>query len=293
MQLAEKHSTAEPVLANPAAGPCIAVEVVGALLAVLNARDRETAEHSWRVARLCLDATRGRISSVDRLHLGTAALLHDIGKLGIPDWVLKKPGPLTEYEASVMRLHDGIGIDMLRSAGCDETVIEIVKNHSTSCNATLDPFTSHSVGARVLRIADAFDTLVSDHVYRLGVSQGQAFEELWRYVDVQFDSHWVEVIVSTVESEGWDHSIGDPSELCRAAATRAAGYLDELSRAIDSHTPQFVAVIAQCIRDTARGEVSDRADRLLQQIEGPADNLWDLAEELWDACWKQQLAHIH
>ena len=97
-------------------------------MAALIFRDPITAEHSRRVADLCVSAARGQMSEEQCYVLEVAGLLHDIGKLGVPDSILLKPGPLTEEERRIMSTHDRIGVEILRDAFSLQELADIVGN---------------------------------------------------------------------------------------------------------------------------------------------------------------------
>ena len=115
-----------------------------------------------------------------------SAALHDIGKIGVPDSILLKPGPLTADEWKIMGVHDRMGVEIIASAFACPSLNEIVENHHAwfggnprqpgSPTGEQIPF-----GARILAIADAYDAIVSDRVYRKGRSQEEAVQELRRY----------------------------------------------------------------------------------------------------------------
>ncbi len=148
-----------------------------ALSAALDLRDRETEGHSRRVveytARLAeqIGLDKERIKSIRR-----GALIHDIGKIGVPDAVLHKPGSLNEEERRIINLHPQAGYDMLADIPYLREEIQIVICHQEKWDGTGYPFglkgEEISLGARLFSIADTFDALTSDRPYR----QGRPFE---------------------------------------------------------------------------------------------------------------------
>src|SRR6202035_5880273 len=109
-------SSRAPALAPSENDIPIPFHAVTVLTSALAYRDALTAEHSRRVADLCVVASRGIMSERECYVLEVAALLHDIGKLGVPDAILLKPGPLTEEEWKVMGRHDRIGVEIISAA---------------------------------------------------------------------------------------------------------------------------------------------------------------------------------
>src|SRR5207248_2882284 len=166
-------------------------------------RDKATAEHSQRVADLCVLAADGLIPASDMFVLEVAALLHDIGKLGVPDSILLKPGPLTPEEWKVMRSHDAMGEEIIAAAFASPELTNIVKMHHAWFGgsphvANLPKGESIPVAARILTIADAYDAMTSDRVYRKGRSRDDAFAELRRCAGTQFDPQLVERFIKAV-----------------------------------------------------------------------------------------------
>src|SRR5205823_2390774 len=104
----------------------ISFRAVAALMSALAQRDKGTAAHSRRVADLCVAAAQGLMSVSDCFILEAAALLHDIGKLGVPDSILLKPGPLTEDEWRVMRMHERLGAEIVAATFNSPQLTEIV-----------------------------------------------------------------------------------------------------------------------------------------------------------------------
>lgn len=264
----------------------IRFEVVGSLLTSLCARDRLTAEHSWRVARYCLLSTGDQFGFVDRLHLGVAGLLHDIGKIGIPDWVLKKPGALNGYESTVMRMHDAIGVETLRAALMNESVIDIIREHCTSLGSDLD-FESHSDSSRILRIVDAFDAMVTDDVYRLGMSVPDALQEVHRCAGSQFDPLWLHRLHGTLER--LDRQIEKPHHASRLHATRVLQYLPLLSVALDNEDEKTILSVAEKV-----GETTDNRALFAQarDISSAGEISRKPLAEFWQTLWNEQLAYL-
>ncbi len=161
---------------NSPTGPHIPHHVVKALMLALEHRDVPTAEHSRKVADLCVAAAQGLMSINACAVLEIAGQLHDIGKLGVPDSILLKPGPLTEEEWHVMRDHERRSVDVIASTFMSRELVEIVRYHclwydgSSSDDADRPKGQDIPLGARILNIADAFHAMVSDRPYRKACS---------------------------------------------------------------------------------------------------------------------------
>jgi hypothetical protein len=177
-----------------------------ALVTALDARDRETKGHSTRVTDYTLDIAR-RL----RLRPGTpawedlkrAALLHDVGKIGVSDFILHKPGPLTPEEWDEMRRHPGIGYEMLKGVRFLALPAEIVLSHHERFDGKGYPRALAGeeipLGARIFAVADTFDAMTSDRPYRRALPWEAARDEIVRHNGTQFDSQVVEAFLEAYE----------------------------------------------------------------------------------------------
>jgi putative nucleotidyltransferase with HDIG domain len=154
--------------------------MIEALARAMNARDELTHQHAQRVQRYA-GALARETGISDHLMLeaiDVAALLHDVGKLGIPDGVLHKPGPLTQDEYDQVKQHAIIGADILSAIAFPGPLALIVRHHHENWDGTGYPDglrgESIPLGARVLAIVDCYDALTSDRPYRRALSQGCA-----------------------------------------------------------------------------------------------------------------------
>jgi diguanylate cyclase (GGDEF)-like protein/PAS domain S-box-containing protein len=170
--------------------------VAASLFAALRCKHAPTAAHSLRVGLGCSTwaiARRMPETFCDQIEI--AALLHDIGKVGVPDDVLLKPSPLTTDEASLMSRHRRMGLYILLSC-CESTeVLQIVGSSPAWFDGSVPGYelagTALPLGARMLAIVDAFDAMTTDHVYRPAMSRDRAFAELFRFAGTQFDPELV------------------------------------------------------------------------------------------------------
>ena len=195
---------------NKGADVHIPHHVVNALMLALEHRDIATAEHSRKVGELCAAAAQGMMSINECAVLEIAGFLHDIGKLGVPDSILLKPGPLTEEEWKIMRDHERRSVDVIASTFLSPGLVDIVSNHSLwyDGSSSQDPARPKGkeipLGARILNIADAFNAIVSHRPYRKARSYKEAFKELRRCAGTQFDpdlvEHFIEVVIARDES---------------------------------------------------------------------------------------------
>ena len=194
---ADGHGAAMAAPAAQPAEPTIPFGAVTALTSALRYRDAATAAHSQRVADLCVALAKGRLTVRETFVLEVAALLHDIGKLGVPDAILLKPGPLDEAEWTAMRAHDRMGAEIVSAAFGSPELTGIVRTHhawfgGTARDRGLPTGQDIPLAARILSIADAYDAMVTDRVYRKGRSHDAAVEELRKCAGTQFDPALVE-----------------------------------------------------------------------------------------------------
>lgn len=177
-----------------------------ALARAVDANSPWTAGHSERVARIAMNIA-GHLhfseQEMDTLHRG--ALLHDIGKLGIPPCILDKPGKLDAEEFEIIKSHPLKGASILEPIKSYADLIPIVSQHHERFDATGYPLGigGHAIhwGARILAVADAFDAMVSDRPYRKGWSPEQAAELIRGGAGTQFDPAVVEAFFSTPAME--------------------------------------------------------------------------------------------
>ncbi|HVW17765.1 MAG TPA: diguanylate cyclase [Solirubrobacteraceae bacterium] len=173
------------------------------LAEALDQRSTGTALHSrtvglyseWIARGLHLDPER-----VERVRL--AGLLHDIGKLGVPDTVLDKQGPLTDEEWAEMRRHPELGARIVAGANLDDVAEWVLAHHERVDGLGYPAGLAGDeipLEARILAVADAFEAMTSDRSYRRGMSQDDAVDELRRHAGTQFDAHVVDAFLAVFE----------------------------------------------------------------------------------------------
>lgn len=171
----------------------------------LDLKDAETEGHSKRVTAYTL--ALGRAMGLNEQHLrivGRGAFLHDIGKMAIPDAILRKPGKLTEEERAIMRTHSELGYRMIRKIPFLREAAEIVYSHQESYDGSGYPRGLRGeqihIGARIFSLADTFDAITSNRPYRKANTIAEARRELLRCAGTQFDPSIVDVFVATPDS---------------------------------------------------------------------------------------------
>src|SRR6202140_4494006 len=182
-------------------------DTLEALGSALDLKDAETEGHCQRVTAFCISIAKAMEVPADYLPvLARAAFLHDIGKMAIPDGILRKPGPLTDDEKQIMRKHCEIGYNMLIRIPFLRDAAEIVLAHQEFFDGSGYPRGLKGdqipLGARIFPIADSLDAMISDRPYRKALPMGHAREEIRRCSGTQFDPKVVEVF-STIAEEHW------------------------------------------------------------------------------------------
>ena len=179
-----------------------------ALTAALETRDSETHGHSERVVTYSLRLGREYgLNSEEMKSLEFGSLLHDIGKIGVPDSILRKPAKLTEEEWVRMREHPLHGQQILRGIEFLQGASRVVAQHHEKWDGTGYPLGLRAedidICARIFAVADAFDAITSDRVYRRGKSYEAAAKELDDWAGRQFDPKVVEAF-HRVPKEDWE-----------------------------------------------------------------------------------------
>lgn len=168
----------------------------------IDARDPYTAGHSEHVANISLEI--GRQLGLDASKLSTleiAALLHDIGKIGISDEILHKTGKLNEYEYSKIKEHPTIGVNILKNIEFLKDAAPFILYHHERFNGGGYPLGIKGYAipleARILAVADSYDAMVSDRPYRKGLTHDIAINELIKFKGIQFDGFVVDAFLKT------------------------------------------------------------------------------------------------
>jgi HD-GYP domain-containing protein (c-di-GMP phosphodiesterase class II) len=179
-----------------------------ALTTALAAKDTETNGHAERVVRFSLRLGRQlRLSPQQMIELELGSRLHDIGKIGVPDAILRKPAPLNEAEWLLMREHPRCGEEMVRASNLPEGVAQLVGQHHEHWNGCGYPRklsgNDISILARIFSVIDTFDAITSDRVYRAARPYKEARRRISEVAGTQFDPVIVTAFLSIDESE-WE-----------------------------------------------------------------------------------------
>ena len=195
-------------------------DTLEALGSALDLKDAETEGHCQRVTAFTISIAKIVPVSLGYLPiLARAAFLHDIGKMAIPDSILRKPGPLNDDEKQIMRTHCEIGYNVLRRIPFLRDAAEIVLAHQEFFDGTGYPHGLRGeqipLGARIFSIADALDAMISDRPYRHALPMAHAKDEIRRCAGTQFDPKIVAVFLA-IPDRHWQElreNLGSPFRL--------------------------------------------------------------------------------
>lgn len=210
-------------------------QTIGALAEAVDKRDPFTSKHSQRVRLISVDIGREMgVSAAELEALEWGGLLHDVGKIGVPDSVLLKQGKLTREERMIMNAHPVLGAQIIGPVDRLAAELPVIRHHHEWYNGSGYP--DRLIGdeiprlARILHVADAFEAMTADRPYRKALSNEQAVSELRKFAGVQFDPEIVDAFMRTE----WAAETRDPGRpelrpiplLGQVAAARSAQSFD-------------------------------------------------------------------
>jgi diguanylate cyclase (GGDEF)-like protein/putative nucleotidyltransferase with HDIG domain len=205
---------------GPQALPQAVLDTVTSLAFAIDAKDHYTQGHSQKVsayAALIAEALEMKDAEIEEIRLG--GVLHDIGKVGIPETILNKSGPLNPEEWETMKSHVVFGAKILDPLTPLARIREMVLHHHEFFDGSgyPDALSGNSIplGARIIAVADAYDTITSDRTYKKGRSSAEALSELERCANAQFDGAIVELFVRTMRQL--------PNPIIEVASSSSAG----------------------------------------------------------------------
>lgn len=176
-------------------------DLIDSIVAALEARDQYTANHSRRVSDMTEQACIAlgmKEEKYENIHI--AAHVHDIGKIGIPDAILSKPGRLDEEEWAYIKNHPQIGADILSKSRTLQPLAEIVLHHHESWDGTGYPSGIKSFdipwGARIISVCDSIDAMMSNRVYREALSGDKCKREISRLAGKRYDPDIAQCILN-------------------------------------------------------------------------------------------------
>ena len=188
-------------------------QTIGALAEAVDKRDPFTSKHSQRVRSISVDIGRQmRVSAAELEALEWGGLLHDVGKIGVPDSILLKQGKLTREERITMNAHPVLGAQIIGPVQRLAPELPVIRHHHEWYNGSGYP--DRLMGdeiprlARILHVADAFEAMTADRPYRKALSVDQALAELRKFAGVQFDPEIVDAFVKT----SWAEDATEPGQ---------------------------------------------------------------------------------
>ncbi len=243
---------------------------IEALAMAVDAKDQVTHGHIYRVQAMVLGLANhcGMNDEEDLNGLRAASLLHDIGKLAIPDYILNKPGTLTDAEMETMKAHASVGADILSSVPFPYPVIPFVRHHHEKWDGTGYPDGLNAeqipLGARILAIVDCYDALRSDRPYRARLSRDAALDYIKSEAGKSYDPTVVDALVANIhELESLASSVAAP-----AAAPVSAPQIHDHGESINEIGNTVFHDIASAHREVqAIHEISRAVGRLLNVTE--------------------------
>lgn len=190
------------------------IRTVNALVAAIEAKDKYTQGHSYRVSKLAvmlaekMGLTREQIDEIR-----VAGILHDIGKIGIPDAILNKPSKLTEEEFAQIRKHPLISNKILEPVGLPSKTMNAITWHHERWDGRGYPFgimgDELSIEAQIISVADALDAMTSNRAYRKAMTEEEAIKEIVKCKDTQFSPKVVEVLLDLFRTKGIEMFMND------------------------------------------------------------------------------------
>jgi putative nucleotidyltransferase with HDIG domain len=180
-----------------------ATRALAPMLEALDAKDGYSNEHVVAVSSIAIIiAERLQLDHRQRAALAVAALLHDVGKVAVPDAILAKPGPLDADEWAVMRSHSAVGAQLLAPLLGDPRIVAIVRSHHERWDGQGYPDglagSAIPLGARIVAVADAFQAMTEVRPYRKALTRGVAFDTIRWEAGHQFDPTCVEALEASI-----------------------------------------------------------------------------------------------
>jgi putative nucleotidyltransferase with HDIG domain len=195
-------------------------QMVTSIVDAIEMKDKYTRGHSERVSQLSLlVAVDLGLTYDERRLVRYAALLHDVGKIGVPLCIINKPGPLDDDEFAEIQRHPSIGADILRDIDFLAPALDVVRYHHERLDGRGYPYGVSSddldLMVRIVTAADAFDAMTSTRSYRRALTVGDAIAELRRCAGRQFDPVVVESVAKVTAAAGWteEHDFASEAEL--------------------------------------------------------------------------------
>lgn len=241
---------------------------------VIEARDTYTGGHVWRVSQLAKAlALRLGLSNDDALQVSIGGYLHDLGKVGIPDAILRKPEKLTEAEFETIKTHPMIGANLLSEHPLGNLVLDVVTHHHERIDGKGYPNKidgdSISLNAQIIGLVDAFDALTSSRPYRKGTKIENAISILMKDSGSHFDPNLLAALQAFSLTPELIHIVGHSDEGIPMIDCPACGAIFSISRRTKDGDVAF------CRACTGKHTMHKKADAFVAEFSGvtgtPAD----------------------
>jgi len=254
----------------------IPYHAVQALMSALSYRDPVTAEHSRRVADLCVSMASGLLPARETYILEIAALLHDIGKVGVPDSILLKPGALNDQEWKIMQAHSRIGVEIIRSTFASEELASILEHYQEVRKSGPAASEETPVAARILKIADAYDSMTTDRIYRSGRTQDEAFAELQRCAGTIFDADLVDHFINVCGAR--DDNRSETKLANKQIALQIGIQIERIATLLDEQDVAGLGIVAARLQVMAAEAGANPVAALAAEIQSMANAGEDLPQ---------------
>ena len=282
----------------------VSYSAVTGLLSALSFRCSDTAEHSIRVADLCVSVGAQLMNRRELYRLEVAALLHDIGKVGVPDSILHKPGPLSPEEWKVINKHDDIGGEIIRNAFGSDEIAHWIESHHICLKRSLCKDDSGSepnevpLASRIITVCDAYDAMTNDRVYRTALPVEVALAELEKNCPMQFDPGVVKILTDYIRSGDHQPSTHATFEFNSKQAAAIGQRIESLYDAIAEENVEKLREVVHQLRVDSSNEshMTDAADRLDTAIgtsSSDIDDVLKLAGEVMQICRDSRRTFVH
>ncbi len=191
-------------------------DTLSALTSAIDAKDSYTRGHSERVTELSIKlANECKVSDADIENIKIGGLLHDIGKIGIPEAVLNKPGRLNDEEFAIIKSHPDLGIHILGKVEFLEPMVPIIRHHHERYDGRGYPagLKGDEIPylARIVSVVDTFDAMTTNRPYRKALSIEESLKEIEKCSGTQFDPEIAAAFVKMVQRDGISYEFGDMS----------------------------------------------------------------------------------
>ena len=274
------------------------------LLSALSFHSSATAEHSVRVADLCVALAQPLVDHRELYRLEISALLHDVGIIGVPDSILNKSEPLTKPELEVLRRHDEIGLAIIRSAFASSEVAQTIEQHQEFAKNKFDSdcqsLQSNSISSQILAVCDAFDSMVSDTAHGPAISIHDAITKIQQLTPERFDQAVVNRLVEFTNSGCYESQQSQPNtRRIVSPADNAGEHFDALYDAIsDQDHDRLHEIVASIKQDTSESKKQavttgfGEFGRDARNKEMNFNTLLELADEVMELCRETRSSFI-